>query len=76
MPTDPETYTKVTQMSDLDGKYSFLTVYDSIWTSLWISIIFGIVLILAIQFFSRKVVHWMFILGSLTFIALGIVLFM
>lgn len=66
-------YQKIDEMSGLEAKYYFLTIYDSIWMSLWISIVFGIALILLIQFFPRLVVHWMFILGSLTFIALGIV---
>jgi hypothetical protein len=76
MPKDPDTYDKILGLSDLSGKYLFLKTYDSIWTSLWISIVFGIALVIAIQFFSRQVVHWIFILGSLTFIALGIVIFM
>lgn len=59
----------------MTSKYYFLTIYDSIWTSLWISIVFGVILLLAIQFIPRKLVNWMFILGAATFIALGIVIF-
>lgn len=43
---------------------------------MWISALFGIVLIVLLQCMTRKIVHWIFILGSLTFIALGITIFM
>jgi hypothetical protein len=76
MPTDSYTYDQISQISELSGKYAFLTIYDSIWTSLWISIVAGLILILAIQCFPRLVVHWTFILGSMTFIAIGVVCIM
>jgi hypothetical protein len=43
---------------------------------MWISVIFGIVILVLLQFVSRKFVNWIFIIGALTFIALGLVIFM
>lgn len=40
---------------------------------MWLSALFGIILIILLQFATRKLVHWIFILGGLTFVALGIV---
>lgn len=42
---------------------------------MWISAIFGIALVVLLQIMPRKVVNWIFILGALTFIALGITIF-
>lgn len=38
------------------------------------SVVFGVVLIILLQCMTRKLVHWIFIIGGLTFVAIGIVL--
>jgi hypothetical protein len=58
------------------SKYTFLTIYDSIWTSLWVSIVLGVVLIILYQVMPRKVVHWLLIIGALFFFAVGIAILM
>lgn len=76
MPTDPTLKEQVKEISHLESKYTFLSFYDAIWDAMWISAVFGIVLLVLLQCMTRKIVHWIFILGALTFIALGITIYM
>lgn len=59
-------------MSQLFSKQQFLSTYDGIWNSFWLSTIFGIILLIAIQIFPKMTFRWIILLGGLIFVVGGI----
>ena len=72
MPKDEEQRKKVEEMSGLYNKNRFLSTYDSLWKSLWLGAIFGIIYAVSIQYFPKKVFNWTYLIGGIVFIIAGI----
>lgn len=75
MPTDENQKSKILEMSGINRKNVFLSTYDSIFKCLWIGVIYGIIYLIAMQIFPIKAVNWVFALGGLSALLIGILLF-
>lgn len=60
------------EKSGLNDKYQFLGFYDSMWNSLWMSVVLGAVYLVVVQCFPTTVVPWLTLLGGFIFVLLGV----
>ena len=60
----------------MDSKYEFMTFYDALWRSTWISALFGIVSFLLVHFRPYQVVPWTILLGGIATIVFALIILM
>lgn len=67
---------QVLRNSNVQEKFSFLGFYDTMWRSIWISVIFGLVSFFVVHFLPYKAVPWTIFIGGICSILFGLLILM
>lgn len=71
MPKDDAVKEKLLELSQTKNKYQFLGFYDAMWSSIWISTLFGFTFFMLSFFFPYRTIPWVMFLGGIISVILG-----
>ena len=71
MPSDEAAKEKILELSQTKNKYQFLGFYDAMWSSIWISTIFGLLFFMISFYYPYRSIPWIMFLGGIISVLLG-----